>query len=341
MSIRVLIVDDSPIVQKIFADEISKDPDIEVVGTVPDPYQARDTIVRLRPDVVTLDIEMPRMDGLTFLRRLMHYYPLPVIVVSSLAPEGGRVAMEALELGAVEVMCKPQADGWIGDLSVQLVDKIKAAAQVDVRSPRQTQSPPSTSAFKLQNSQKSIIAIGASTGGVQALQSVLENLPGNSPGILIVQHMPESFTKSFAYRLNQSSHLDVKEAEQGDVVSSGTAFIAPGNQHLLLRRSNADYRIELKQGPLVSRHRPSVDVLFKSVADQAGNRAIGVIMTGMGKDGSSGLKQMKNQGAKTIAQDQSTSVVFGMPNEAIKLDAVDAVTPLNRIPEQIIRFCMD
>lgn len=343
MPIRVLIVDDSPIVQKIFSEELSKDPDIEVIGTAPDPYEARDKIVHLKPDVVTLDIEMPRMDGISFLRKLMQYYPIPVIIISSLAPEGGKVALEAMEIGAVEVMCKPQSGSWIGDLTVQLIDKIKAAAQVNLQSTtRQIPKPIiRPKPLTLERSKRRVIAIGASTGGVQALEDLLEKMPSNSPGILIVQHMPEHFTQSFAYRLDQHCNLSVKEAEPGDNVVPGKVFIAPGNKHMVLLKFGLDYRIEIKQGPLVSRHRPSVDVLFKSVASQAKDEAIGVLLTGMGKDGSTGLKQMRDGGAKTIAQDESSCVVFGMPKEAIKLQAVDAVMPLDRIAEQIVKFCMD
>ncbi len=336
--IRVLIVDDSPLVQEIFSTELSRDPQIEIVGTAPDPYEARDKIVHLQPDVVTLDIEMPRMDGITFLKKLMRFYPIPVIIVSSLAPEGGEMALQALEIGAVEVMCKPKSDYWIGDMSVELIDKIKAAAQVDVTKkhlPSFTVSGrPRLQPQKI--SSEKMVAIGASTGGVQALQQILTELPQNSPPIVIVQHMPEHFTRSFANRLNEICAINVKEAEDGEPIHSGKALIAPGNHHLILYHSRNDYNVQLKQGPLVSRHRPSVDVMFQSFAREIGANAIGVILTGMGRDGSKGMKAMKEKGAKTIAQDESTSIVFGMPKEAIQLNAVDFVLPLEKIAHKIL-----
>ncbi|MEW6238603.1 MAG: chemotaxis response regulator protein-glutamate methylesterase [Candidatus Omnitrophota bacterium] len=339
--IQVLIVDDSPLVRKIFTEELSRDPDIEVVGSAPDPYIARDMIVYLQPDVITLDIEMPRMDGITFLRKLMHYYPLPVIVISSLAPEGGEVALEAMEAGAVEVMCKPKKGYWIGDMSVELIDKIKAAAQVDVQKRDVRLASPSAQAKRLplKKTPNKIIAVGASTGGVQALQILLHKMPENAPGMIVVQHMPEHFTLSFANRLNQICQVEVKEAENGDSVVPGRALIAPGNRHMTLQKNKNQFQVEVKQGPLVCRHRPSVDVLFQSVARNAGGQAIGVIMTGMGKDGSKGLLKMKENGASTIAQDEASCIVFGMPKEAIKLNAVDYVLPLEHIAEKILQLC--
>ncbi|NUN94634.1 MAG: chemotaxis response regulator protein-glutamate methylesterase [Candidatus Omnitrophica bacterium] len=336
--VRVLVVDDSAIVREILARELSKEPGIEVVGVAPDPYVARDMIVNLEPDVITLDVEMPRMDGLTFLRRLMKHHPLPVIIVSSLTEEGGELALEALDLGAVEVMCKPGASYTIGDVGVQLAEKIQAAARVRV-SPRNGERPaPRPCGRALTRTTHKIVAIGASTGGTQALQDVLTALPANAPGTLIVQHMPEHFTRSFANRLNELCAVEVREAESGDTVTPGRVYIAPGNHHMLLSRSGAVYEVVVKEGPLVSHHRPSVDVLFKSVARFAGRNAVGVIMTGMGRDGAEGLKEMKESGASTIAQDEASCVVFGMPKEAIALGAADHVVPLKSIPDKILEL---
>lgn len=337
---KVLVVDDSAIVRKIFTDLISKEPDLEVVGVAPDPYVARDKIVQSRPDVVTLDIEMPRMDGLTFLKKLMHYFPLPVIIVSSLTPKGSQMALEAMDLGAVEVLAKPGSSYTVGDLGVQLVEKIRAAAQIrylkSVNSDRNSEPPVDTVAPLTQTSQK-IIAIGASTGGTEAIKEVLLRLPPNSPGLVIVQHMPPKFTSAFASRLDQMCPLEVKEAQDGDSVLTGRALIAPGAYHMLLRRSGARYYVQVKDGPLVHHQRPSVDVLFNSAAQSAGANAIGVILTGMGADGADGMLAMKGQGAYTMAQDEASCVVFGMPKEAIKKGAVHKVLPLRRISEEIRR----
>jgi len=335
--IRVLIVDDSAVVRQIFTRELSQDPEIEVIGSAPDPYVARDKIVALKPDVITLDMEMPRMDGLTFLKKLMKYYPLPVVVVSSLTPKGSQLALEALKAGAIEVLCKPGASYTVGDMAVELIDKIKAASKARLdRRPAIGEGVIERKKLYLHKTTNKVIAMGASTGGTQALEYVLRRLPQNIPGIVIVQHMPENFTKSFADRLNELCDIEVKEGEDGDSVSVGRALIAPGNKHMLLRRSGAMYYVEVKDGPLVSRHRPSVDVLFRSVAKYAGANAIGVIMTGMGKDGAEGLKEMKENGAYTIAQDERTCVVFGMPKVAIEYGAVDDVVPLDRIPEALV-----
>jgi two-component system chemotaxis response regulator CheB len=331
--IRVLIVDDSASVRQVLARELTRDPSIEVVGTAPDPYVARDKIVNLKPDVITLDVEMPRMDGITFLRRLMQYYPLPVIIVSSLTPAGGELAMEAMNAGAVDVMCKPGAAYTVGDMAVELIDKVKAAAAVNVhaRSNMALHQPPAQR-LSLTRTTDKIIAIGASTGGTEALKRTLTVLPPNAPGIIIVQHMPEHFTRSFAQRLNQICAIEVCEAENGMRVTSGKAIIAPGNYHMLLRRSGAVYFVEVKSGPLVSRHRPSVDVMFKSVARYAGRNAIGIIMTGMGADGADGIAEMHKNGAATIAQDEQSCVVFGMPKEAIARGGIDRVVHLDQIP---------
>lgn len=337
MSIRVLVVDDSAVVRKIFTTELERDPGIEVIGTAPDPYVARDKIVALKPDVITLDIEMPRMDGLTFLRRLMKHFPLPTIVVSSLTPQGGNIAMEALDAGAVDVMCKPGAAYTVGDMAVELIEKIKAAAQVKVAAVTTTDKPQALmKRLALTKTTNKVVAIGASTGGTQALQQVLQAMPHNAPPIVIVQHMPESFTKAFADRLNEICDIEVLEASDGDSVIPGRALIARGNQHMMLNRSGANYFVHVKQGPLVNRHRPSVDVLFKSVARYAGANAIGVILTGMGGDGASGMLEMKQNGAYTIAQDEASSVVFGMPKEAIKLGGVDTVLGLDKITSDVL-----
>lgn len=346
MAIRVLIIDDSAMVRKIFSEELAKDPEIEVVGTAPDPYIGRDKIVELKPDVVTLDIEMPRMDGLTFLEKLMKHYPLPVIIVSSLAKEGGDVAMRALELGAVEVMAKPGMAYSVGDMSEQLKEKIKAVANINVKklidTPRPTYSPVQKSKNKaMLRTTNKIIAIGSSTGGTEALKEVLTRLPADMPPIIIVQHMPQHFTKSFANRLNQLCELEVKEAENDEVLSPGKVLIAPGNQHLMLKRSGAMYYVQVKDGPLFFHQRPSVEVLFESVATYAGSNAIGVILTGMGKDGAKGLLDMKNAGAYTIAQDEASCVVFGMPKEAIALGAAMRVEPLKKIPDLLISLTRD
>ncbi len=337
--IRVLVVDDSAIVRKVLSQELAKDPEIEVVGAAPDPFIARDMILALKPDVLTLDIEMPRMDGLTFLKRLMRFYPLPVVVVSSLTPRGGDVALEAVDLGAVEVMCKPGSSFAVGDMAVELADKVKAAAHVKVRAAAaDTVAVPPLGRLSLLRTTHSVVAIGASTGGTQALQALLSSLPANSPGIVIVQHMPEHFTRSFADRLDSLCALNVKEAEDGDSVVPGRALIAPGGYHMELDRSGAVYKVRVRSGPLVSRHRPSVNVLFKSVAQYAGRNAVAAILTGMGNDGAEGMAEMKKNGAATIAQDEASCVVFGMPKEAIAAGGVDHVLPLSAIPAKILEL---
>jgi len=340
--IKVLIVDDSAIVRKILTEQLSKEPDIEVVGTAPDPYIARDKIVQLKPNVVLLDIEMPRMDGITFLKKLMKYYPLPVIIVSSLAPKGSRLAIEALEIGAVEVMCKPGGPYSVGEMIVDLSQKIRAAAKIKYikrKKPAQVKEIRSKTSIQptLETTNK-VIAIGSSTGGTEALREILPQFPPSFPGVVIAQHMPPGFTTAFANRLNELCQIRVKEAENGDSVIPGLALIAPGNYHMLLRRSGAKYYVEIKDGPRVHYQRPSVDVLFTSVAKAAGPNAIGIILTGMGADGAKGLLEMKKAGAKTIAQDEASCVVFGMPKEAIKLGAVDKILPLQKIPEEVMKY---
>ncbi len=337
--IRVLIVDDSAVVRKVFKEELAKEPDIEVVGAAPDPYVARDQIVALKPDVITLDIEMPRMDGITFLRKLMKHLPLPVIIVSSLTQAGSAIALEAMDIGAVEVLAKPGEAYSVGEMGEQLAEKIRAAARVDVtrrRSSLGAQAPVRVSSRALTASTNKIIAIGASTGGTEALKDVLTRLPATIPGIMIVQHMPANFTKSFAERLDSLCPFRVKEAEDGDTVIPGLALLAPGNFHMVMRRSGARYYVNVKKGPLVCHQRPAVDVLFNSVAAFGGKNAIGVILTGMGKDGAQGLLKMKEAGAKNIAQDEKSCVVFGMPKEAIAFGGVDLIKPLDRISQAIV-----
>jgi len=337
-AIKVLIVDDSAVVRKVFSEELAREADIEVVGAAPDPYVARDMIVNLKPDVVTLDIEMPRMDGLTFLRKLMKYFPLPVIIVSSLTEAGSEIAMEALDVGAVEVLCKPGEAYSVGDMGAQLAEKIRAAASIDMRSRLRPAAvaPKAAPRLALTKTTNKIIAIGSSTGGTEALKQVLAPLPPTTPGILVVQHMPAMFTKKFANRLNDLCQIRVKEAEDGDSVSPGTCLIAPGNYHMVLRRSGARYYVTIKTGPLVCHQRPAADVLFNSVASYAGKNVIGVILTGMGKDGSAGMLKMKEAGAVNIAQDERSCVVFGMPKEAIALGCVDEIVPLKDISKVIL-----
>ena len=340
--IKVLIVDDSALVRKIISEELSKEVDIEVVGTAPDPFAARDKIVQLKPDVITLDLEMPRMDGLTFLKKLMRYYPLPVIIVSSLTTKASGLAIEALENGAVEVLSKPGNLRSVRDMGVQLKDKIRAAARIDLsRVLRKTSVAhpplPQVSVAPGQTTQK-LVAVGASTGGTEALKEVLSGMPANAPAILVVQHMPPHFTTTFAERLDQLCKIEVREAKDGDPVLQGRALIAPGNFHMLLKRSGTRYYVAVKDGPRVHHQRPAVDVLFNSVAQYGGSNALGVLLTGMGADGAHGMLQMKRAGATTIAQDEKSCVVFGMPKEAIKLGAADRVVPLELMSQEIIRM---
>jgi two-component system chemotaxis response regulator CheB len=336
---RVLVVDDSAVVRQIFARELAKDPELEVVGSAPDPYVARDLIVQRKPDVLTLDLEMPRMDGITFLRKLMHYHPMPVVVVSSLTPAGGELALEALSAGAVDVMCKPGAAFTVGDMTGQLLDKVKAAAHVDVARHRRAAAaaPPPAAAPALSRTTNQVLAIGASTGGTVALEAILRSMPHGAPGMVITQHMPEMFTRYFADRLNQLARIQVKEGAEGDSVVPGVALIAPGNKHMLLRRSGARYCVSVRDGPRVNRHRPSVDVMFRSVAQAAGRNAIGVILTGMGGDGAQGLLEMRQAGARTLAQDEASCVVFGMPKVAIELGAAEKVVGLEQMAGEILK----
>jgi two-component system chemotaxis response regulator CheB len=337
--IKVLIVDDSAVVRKVMTEELSRFQDIEVVGTAIDPYVARDKIVKLRPDVITLDLEMPRMDGLSFLAKLMKHYPMPVVVLSSLTPKNSQNALKALDLGAIEVLCKPGAAYSTKVISQSLAQAIRTAvvARIDVK-PVKSDLPVATAQLSslLTQTTHKVIAIGASTGGTKAIEAVLSGMPATSPGVVIVQHMPENFTTSFARRLNEICQMEVREACDDDRVVPGTALIAPGNRHMLLYRRGGTYLVNIKNGPRVHYQRPSVDVLFQSVAKNAGKNAVGVLLTGMGADGAKGLLAMRQNGAHTIAQDEKTCVVFGMPKEAIKLEAADEVVPLSKISWTII-----
>lgn len=338
--IKVLVVDDSAVVRKVICDELSRYPDIQVVGTAVDPYFARDKIVELNPDVLTLDLEMPRMDGLSFLARLMKYRPMPVVVLSSLTPKNSELGIKALELGAVEVLCKPGASYSTKDIAQPLVHAIRSAAAARIPATAARASG-STERHPIENllvqTTHKIIAIGASTGGTKAIEAVLTRLPATAPGIVIVQHMPEHFTTSFAQRLNELCPLRVREARDNDHVIPGVALIAPGNRHMLLARSGGTYLVKIKDGPRVHYQRPSVDVLFHSVAQTAGRNAVGAILTGMGADGARGLLAMRSSGAYTLAQDEASCVVFGMPKEAVKLGAADEVVALADMAHSILQ----
>ncbi|MBB1572721.1 MAG: chemotaxis response regulator protein-glutamate methylesterase [Bacteroidia bacterium] len=376
---RVLIVDDSAVVRQTLKGIIDSDPELEVMGTASDPFVAAKYIAEEVPDVITLDVEMPRMDGLTFLRKIMTQHPIPVVIISSLTEQGTTTGIRALELGAVEIITKPQMDTkrFIEESQIRICDTVKAAAHARIHrisgfqeahqvsshpgsahsADAQTERRPHVSighpvapkfsadvilpaghAESMIKTTEIVVAVGASTGGTEALTTFLKAMPVDCPGIVIVQHMPEKFTTSFANRLNEICKISVKEAANGDAVIRGHALIAPGNYHLLLKRSGARYYVEVREGPLVNRHRPSVDVLFRSTARYAGANAIGIIMTGMGDDGAHGLKEMKEAGAKTIAQDEQTCVVFGMPKEAIKLGAADQILPLEQIGPAVMKM---
>ncbi len=343
--IRVLIIDDSSLVRNILTDGLSRDPSIEVVGVAPDPFIARDKIVKLRPDVLTLDVEMPRMDGVDFLRRLMPQYPLPVVMVSSLTQKGKQITMEALEAGAVDFVSKPSEDLARGleGMMTELRTKIKIASSANVshwKNKRQTL--PSekrrTASSALAESTDKIIAIGASTGGTEAIRTVLESFPPNAPGIVIVQHMPPGFTKMFADRLNGICDMLVKEAKTGDRVMTGSVLIAPGEHHMAITRSGGIYKVNCQRGPKVNGHCPSVEVLFNSVAKHAGANVIGVMLTGMGADGADAMHTMRKAGARTMAQDEQSSVVFGMPNEAFKRGGAEKLVPLDKIAGEVIKL---
>ncbi|ABB31315.1 response regulator receiver modulated CheB methylesterase [Geobacter metallireducens RCH3] len=344
--IKVLIVDDSALIRSLLTDIINSQTDMEVVGVAPDPLVAREKIKALNPDVLTLDVEMPRMDGLVFLEKLMRLRPMPVLMVSSLTEKSSFLTLRALELGAVDFVTKPKIDISRGmqEYAREITDKLRVAAKARVRQPphvhlsverKNTADAVLPMEHRTFSSTEKIIVIGASTGGTEALKSFLVAMPADSPGILITQHMPEAFTRTFAQRLNSLCRISVKEAEHGERILPGHAYVAPGNRHLLLARSGANYVVELSDGPPVSRHRPSVDVLFRSAANRAGRNAVGIIMTGMGDDGAAGMLEMREAGAYTFAQDEKSCVVFGMPKEAIARGGVDEVAPLGEMPRRL------
>lgn len=337
MAIRVLIVDDSATARAVLREILEGDPAIEVVATASDAYVARDKIVELRPDVICLDVEMPRMDGISFLKRLMHYMPLPVVMVSSLTQNGAKTTLEALEAGAVDFVPKPHSHIYDGrdQMRDELLAKIKMASGARVRQ-RSLDSIRKANTTSLAETTHKILAIGASTGGTEALKELLMGLPRNAPGTVIVQHMPANFTAPFAERLNALCAMEVREARNGDFITPGVVLIAPGDYHMVVRRSGARYYVEIGTGDKVSGHRPSADVMFNSVAKIAGANAIGVILTGMGGDGARGLLAMRNAGARTLGQDEASSVVYGMPKVAYELGAVERQLPLERIPEGIL-----
>lgn len=355
MSIKVLIVDDSAVVRQVLSAVLRSDPALEVLNAASDPILAMERMKASWPDVVVLDVEMPRMDGLTFLRKLMSERPTPVVICSTLTEKGAKTTIEALSAGAVATIAKPKLDlkNFLNASARELISVIKEAAGANVTrlvrpSPAAATSvrdkntadvilPPASETRALTQTTEQVIAIGTSTGGTQALEEVLIDLPRVSPGIVIVQHMPEKFTAAFAARLTGLCHIEVREALNNDRVAPGRALIAPGGKHMLLRRAGAQYFVEVIDGPLVNRHRPSVDVLFRSVAKCAGANALGVIMTGMGDDGAAGLLEMRNAGARTVAQDEATCVVYGMPKEAVKRGAVEKIIPLQAIAREILQ----
>lgn len=360
--VKVMIVDDSAVVRQVLGEVLLSDPDIQVIATAPDPIIAAEKLRTEVPDVITLDVEMPRMDGITFLRKLMSQHPIPVVMCSSLTEEGALTTLRALEYGAVDIIQKPRmgAAHFIEDARVRICDAVKAAARARVQRipggtkaqlPSRLQPPPkkltadvimpapTPGAQAMARTTERVVLIGASTGGTEALRDVLVSLPSDAPGTVIVQHMPEKFTAAFAERLNGLCAVEVKEAERNDSVVRGRVLIAPGNKHTLLQRSGARYYVDVKDGPLVSRHRPSVDVLFRSGARYAGANAVAAILTGMGSDGAQGMLELKQAGAHTIAQDEATCVVFGMPKEAIAKGGVDEVLPLQNIVDHMLRAC--
>lgn len=351
--IKVMVVDDSAVVRQVATELLRADPGIEVVCAVADPLLAMERMKMQWPDVIVLDIEMPRMDGITFLKKIMHERPTPIIICSTLTEAGAQTTLEALAAGAVAIITKPKLGlkQFLSQSSDDMVTAVKAAAQANVKRlvARSTPAPvvqpkhtadvmlgPATDRALIRTTER-VVAIGTSTGGTQALERVLTALPAFAPGMVIVQHMPEKFTAAFAERLNRLCQIDVKEAQDNDRVVQGRALIAPGGKHMLLRRSGAQYLVEVRDGPPVNRHRPSVDVLFRSVAKVAGANALGIIMTGMGDDGARGLKEMRDAGAHTVAQDEASCVVYGMPKEAIRLDAAGRILSLDDLPSAILR----
>jgi two-component system, chemotaxis family, protein-glutamate methylesterase/glutaminase len=359
MPLKVLIVDDSALVRKLLTEMLSRDPDIDVVGTAADPYAARERIKQLNPDVITLDVEMPRMDGITFLENLMRLRPMPVVMVSSLTQRGADITLRALELGAIDFVSKPKVDiaGRLSEYADELIEKVKMAATARVAprtsAPRAASSRvvdqrrsadavlPAVAAHRVLRTTDRIVAIGASTGGTEALRWVLELLPPDAPAIVISQHIPAAFSKPFAERINRCSAMSVCEAQDGQYILPGHVYIAPGDHHLLVERDGTRYRCRLNDGPHVNRHRPSVDVMFRSVAQNVGLNATGVILTGMGDDGARGLREMLDAGARTIAQDEASSVVWGMPGAAVKLGAAEYVLPLHKVAAQILNLASD
>ncbi|MDX9962549.1 chemotaxis response regulator protein-glutamate methylesterase [Desulfobacter postgatei] len=351
--IRVLVVDDSALVRSALSEVLTSDPEIEIMAMARDPIAAALKIRNEVPDVIILDVEMPRMNGITFLKKIMSQHPIPVIICSTLAVQGGQIALSALESGAVEVMEKPSLGTRIffEESKIRICDTVKAAAMVKIKmskhvklikvSPKLTADAilPGPSIKAMDKATETVIAVGASTGGTEALRVLFESLPRDSPGMVVVQHMPANFTKTFADRLDETCLVSVREAKNNDTVLRGQVLIAPGNYHMLLKRSATRYYVEIREGPLVSRHRPSVDVLFRSTARYAGRNAMGVIMTGMGDDGAKGMLEMKQAGAYNIAQDKASCVVFGMPREAIKLDAVHSILPLDKIADALLKKC--
>ncbi|MGM0608103.1 MAG: protein-glutamate methylesterase/protein-glutamine glutaminase [Candidatus Muiribacteriota bacterium] len=334
--IKVLIVDDSAVVRKILTKELKTYSDIKVVGSARDPFIARDMIIDLQPDVLTLDIEMPKMDGLTFLSKLMKYYPVPTVIVSSLTRNNTDMTIKAMEIGAVDVISKPGSSFTVGELVNSLIAKIRVAARADLSTfTRKNKRNTVNSKIKIDTTSK-FVAIGASTGGTEAIKEVVENLPHNFPGIVIAQHMPAGFTHSFAQRLNEICAMEVKEAEGGEQVAMGKILIAPGNYHMVIKRKGARYYTRLNQNPPVHFQRPSCDVLFNSVASEAGKNAVGVILTGMGSDGAEGIKNLKDNNAWTIGQNERTCVVYGMPNAARKIGGISQELALNEIPQRLI-----
>jgi len=349
--VRVLVVDDSAVVRQVMSDQLKRDPQIELIGAAPDPLFALERMKRDWPDVILLDVEMPRMDGITFLRKIMSERPTPVVICSTLTERGAETTMQALAAGAFTFITKPKValKEFLTDSASELIHAVKAAAASNPKLLKPVEQRPVVTrkldanavlppppAQAMSRTTESVVAIGTSTGGTQALEAVLCKLPRVCAGIVIVQHMPEKFTASFAERLDSICQISVREAKQGDRVVPGSALIAPGGKHMALVRSGAQYHVNVIEGPLVNRHRPSVDVLFRSVASQAGRNAVGIIMTGMGDDGARGLKEMRDAGARTFGQDEATCVVYGMPKEAVKMGAVETVVPLQAIPDVIM-----
>jgi len=337
LSIKVLIVDDSSTARAVLREILESAHDIEVVGTAQDAYVARDKILELRPDVICLDVEMPRMDGITFLRKLMEYMPTPVIMVSSLTQQGAQTTLDALDAGAIDFVAKPHSNIYDGadEIRDEVIAKVRTAARAKIKKISAIKAPKLNYSALSETTDK-VIVLGASTGGTEAIREVLERLPANTPGIVIVQHMPPNFTKSFAERLNSLCAIEVKEATNGEFLGVGKALIAPGDYHMALRRSGAKYYVEIGTGEKVSGHRPSVDVLFNSASKSAGKNALGVILTGMGSDGAKGMLALRKAGAKTLGQDEDSCVVYGMPRAAYEIGAVEKQVSLDKMPEAIL-----